>query len=172
MQLQEKSSNRRIKTGQEDPNPEYVSIYCKELLESIIPYTRLLNNEEQRKYLKMLEKDAKLRDEIAEFLVKAHNDQLRFRGDILDERKEFIKDNWSDSRVFNVSTREEIMEYQKQQEELKEQKILSKMSPLKRAKRIRMKQKSSKQLIENMEEFYRNKRKTLREEHDRENLEF
>jgi len=38
-------------TGGKNPNPDYVSTFSKELVESMIPFNELLNNEEQKKYL-------------------------------------------------------------------------------------------------------------------------
>ena len=77
------SASSRKHVGGKNPDPDYVSTYSRELMESIIPLNELLNNEEHKKYLEQMDKEVRLREEIAHYLVKAHNNELKFREDIL-----------------------------------------------------------------------------------------
>lgn len=75
-----------------------------------------------------MDKEVRLREEIAHYLVKAHNNDLKFREDILKERAAFVKDNWSESRVYNQSTPEEKQAFKQEQEKIIQEKKIAKMS--------------------------------------------
>jgi len=118
-----------------------------------------------------MDKEVRLKEEIAHYLVKAHNNDLKFRADILKERANFVKENWGNSRVYNQSTSEEKKAFKKEQKKKAEEKKVSKMSHKKQVDLIRSKQKSTQEILSNLEHFYRKKKHELRLDHSKENLE-
>jgi hypothetical protein len=54
VKVKHKAELKRFMAGMKHPNKNYVSVYSKELLMSIVPYNHLLNKVEQRKYITRL----------------------------------------------------------------------------------------------------------------------
>lgn len=93
LNIKMRNSSRRHLSSSEDPNPEYVSVYSKELVDSIIPYMYLLSNEERRRCMKKLEKEKGLKEEVALYLSKARNNELILKEDLLEENSQILRDS-------------------------------------------------------------------------------